>query len=364
MGDGQVRTERHRGRRLAAHEDGGPVSRSSPFEFVSWEELAGRPHVVVDGTPTTGTVLCLSHWPGTSCPAAFRADLSAQMAFAYLDAFDRHGAATAVTANHVDQDGLVSLFALSRPADALVRKDLLLDVATAADFGTFDSRRAARISMAVAALADPARTPLVGLPTDRPSRTGALLGELLGRLPELCDHPDRWRDLWAEEDASLSASQAALDSGRVTIEEVADVDLAVVTVDQDAPSLGGHRFGEGWAAGLHPMAVYNATDRLCVLAVRGRHYEFHYRYESWVQLCSRTPLPRKALQPLAERLNDEEAGPGRWVGDPVDELTPALRLDGADESTLPAARIQELVVDHLRRESSSWSPTRGDDQVA
>jgi hypothetical protein len=33
--------------------------------------------VVVDGSPTEGTVLCLTHWPGIAAPEAMRADLSA-----------------------------------------------------------------------------------------------------------------------------------------------------------------------------------------------------------------------------------------------------------------------------------------------
>ena len=42
----------------------------------------------------------------------------------------------------------------------------------------------------------------------------------------LGDRPERWRDLWAEEDATLRASEEALASGTVTISEVPDVDLA------------------------------------------------------------------------------------------------------------------------------------------
>ena len=52
-------------------------------------------------------MLCLSHWPGIGSPTEFAADLSAEMAFEYLAAFDRHGDAVAVSNNHFDQDGLV-----------------------------------------------------------------------------------------------------------------------------------------------------------------------------------------------------------------------------------------------------------------
>ncbi len=109
-------------------------ARSPALKFAPYTELAGAPNVVVDGSPTDGTVLCLTHWPGIAAPAEFAADLSAQMAFAYLGAFDRHDGAHAVSNNHFDQDGLVSLHALSAPEAALARRELLIEVARAGDF--------------------------------------------------------------------------------------------------------------------------------------------------------------------------------------------------------------------------------------
>ncbi len=104
-------------------------TRGRDLHYVAYGDLAGSPNVVVDGSPAEGTVLCLSHWPGIASPPEFAADLSAEMAFLYLDAFDRHGDAAAVSNNHFDQDGLVGLFALVAPADALPRRELLVEVA-------------------------------------------------------------------------------------------------------------------------------------------------------------------------------------------------------------------------------------------
>ena len=92
---------------------------SHRLRYVPYEELAGRDDVVVDGSPTDGTVLSLSHWPHLSIPPGLKADLSAEMALDYLDRFDLHGSAESVSNNHFDQDGLVSLFALVSPDAAL-----------------------------------------------------------------------------------------------------------------------------------------------------------------------------------------------------------------------------------------------------
>ncbi len=333
--------------------------RSSGLHYAPYGDLQGAPSVVVDGSPTEGTVLCLSHWPGIGSPPEFAADLSAEMAFEYVAAFDRHADATVVSNNHFDQDGLVGVFALVAPEDALARRALLVEIARAGDFAVTRSRTAARISMVLSAYADPERSPLPDLPTDDDARTAALYRDVLGRLPEICDRPDRWRALWAEEDEILTGSEAALAAGSAAISEVPDVDLAVVTVPERAPRGGGHRFGGQWVRGLHPMAVHNATNRGAVLTIRGRHYELAYRYESWVQFRTRAVRPRVDLVPLAERLSAaEEANGGtvQWAAEPVSALTPTLAPTAGEESGLDPAVVRTLIESHLRTTPPAWDP--------
>jgi hypothetical protein len=333
--------------------------RSPGLHYVPYGDMRGAPNVVVDGSPTEGTLLCLSHWPGIGSPPEFAADLSAGMAFGYLAAFDRHGDATVVSNNHFDQDGLVGVFALASPEEALARHTLLVEVARAGDFAVTGSRMAARISMVLSAYADPERSPLPDLPTDDDARTAALYRDLLGRLPEICDRPDHWRALWAEEDEILTRSEAALASGSVQITEVPDVDLAVVTVPERAPRGGGHRFGGQWVQGLHPMAVHNATDRGALLTIRGRHYEFAYRYESWVQFRTRAVRPRVDLLPLAEALTAAEAARGAtvpWAAERISALTPRLAPAARQESSLDPAVVRAQIETHLRATPPAWDP--------
>jgi hypothetical protein len=343
-------------------------TRCSSLHYVPYDELqAGVPSVVVDGSPAPGTVLCLSHWPGIGSPAQFAADLSAQMAYAYLDAFDLHEGASAVSNNHFDQDGLVSVFAMTEPDEALSRRELLVEVARAGDFAVTSSRRAARISMTISAFADPDRSPL----RDRSAATYAALDygkwvealhlELLGRLTELCDHPERHAELWAEEDATLTESEQALSRGTITIEEVPELDLAVVTVPDraDLHLSGGHRFGGEWVSGVHPVALHNATDRGALLMFEDGRPELRYRYESWVQFRTRVVRPRVDLVPLAERLDDEEgAGATLWHASPVSSLTPTLRLADGTHGALDPSRVRVLVEDHLRKSPPAWDPYR------
>jgi hypothetical protein len=323
--------------------------------FRPFAEVGLEPNVVVDGTPTTNTRLTLSHWPGSpTVPDDVQADLSAQMAFRYLDHTSAlHADATAVSNNHFDQDGLVGVFALSNPDAALPRRQRLEDLAAAGDFATYRDRDAARASMVVSALGDPERSPLADLPTDEGARVAALYVDAIGRLPELVDHVGRYEAIWADEDAVLSECEAAIAAGSVTIEERPDVDLAVV--DVGAPgSWWGHRFFGRRYDGFHPMALHNATDRGALLLVRGQSYRFTYRYESWVQYRSRDVRLRVDLEPLAAELSslDDVA----WSSDPVGGLTPELGpVDGAT-SALPAATVVDVVCRHLGSAPVAFDP--------
>jgi hypothetical protein len=328
----------------------------TPLRYAPYDDLAGRPNVIVDGSATDGTVLCLSHWPNTPVPAGLEADLSAQMALAYLSRFDLHAPAELVSNNHFDQDGLMSVYALVAPDAARARREYLIDIAAAGDFGTYTMRDAARVSMVIAAFADPARSPL---PATGDDRVAALYEDMLGRLPEVLEQPDRFRNLWADEDATLTESERLVQSGAVRIEEDLSLDLAVVFVPEDAPDAGGHRFGGGrWVHGLHPMAVNNATACFALLTVRGTRYEFSYRYESWVQYRSATPRLRVDLAPLAAELSADEPGDARWVFEDVGDLSPRLYLTDARESALDPAVFRARVEHALRTAPQAWDPYR------
>jgi hypothetical protein len=270
-----------------------------PMKFVPYHLLDGRPSVVVDGSPAPGTVLTVTHWPGYPPPAGIEDDLSAQMAFRLLERPDLvPGEAEAVSNNHFDQDGLVSIYAMVAPDDALRRRTFLEDVAFAGDFALCRDRDAARVSMVLSDIANGD-----DLPADYTERTGVLYSDVLGRLPELCDHVERHRDVWGDEDATLEASDAAFEDGRAVIEERTDVDLAVVTVAEDTPESGGHRFGGDWVTGLHPMAVNTRTERVSLARLRGRRYDVELRYEGWVHYRAgrSDPAATWPRSPLASR---------------------------------------------------------------
>jgi hypothetical protein len=310
------------------------------MRYRPYGELRDIPHVVVDGSAQPGTLLTLSHWPGSDCPAALRGDLSAEIAFNYLDRPDLHVDAGFVTNNHFDQDGLVGVFTLVRPDEALRHRDRLIDVARAGDFSRYHDRGAARASIAIAALG--------AATTDDPYPS------VMAELPHLLTHIEAYRDLWADEDAHIDETERALADGTITVVEHPELDLAVVRVPDDWHARTVHRFTATEAGAAHPAAVYNATDRFAVVTLGGGAPELRYRYETWILYASRRPRPRVDLTGLASDLTTR-ATSGRWVFDGVESLSPALHFEGED----PAIGDDEFVaavLDTLTAARVTWSP--------
>jgi hypothetical protein len=314
--------------------------------YLAYGQLDGVPNIVVDGAAHPDSLITLSHWPRSTTPAALRDDLSAQIAFHYLDHPELHVDADAVSNNHFDQDGLMSVYTLVDPPGAQARRDRVIDVARAGDFGTFQERDAARISWTIAMLE-------AELGDDQD-----YYSHLLDRVPELLDHPDRFRSYWADEDEHLDASEAALRSGAVRLEELEDLDLAVITVPETWPRRTVHKFTVSVPQAVHPGAVHNATDRFRLLYLQGPHYQLQYRYETWVRYMSRRPPGRIDLAPLAQELSAREPGSVRWVFDGVDAIAPSLHLIGAGAggSAIPPEQFRADVIQALATGASAWDP--------
>lgn len=330
------------------------------MRYVPYEAAGREPNIIVDGSATSSTQLTLSHWPHSGTPAGLKDDLSAGIVFRYLETPAFRVNATVASNNHFDQDGLVGLYTLLEPNDAWRRRELLLDVAAAGDFATYRYRAAARAAFTLAAFADPELSPLDNALFAPPyaELTTALHCELLPRLTEIMDHPDRYRRYWEAEDAWLAESEAALRSGRVTIHEIPSVDLAVVTVE---PGLGGgpaHRFAlpVGFRVRVHPMAVHNATRRFRILLAEGHRYQLQFRYETWVQYVSARPMPRVDLKPLAGRLTKAERGHGEWSFNSVASTLGRLEPVGAGDSSLPLDVLTRAVVAFLESAPPAWDP--------
>ncbi|MGH9101449.1 MAG: DUF6687 family protein [Acidimicrobiales bacterium] len=325
--------------------------------------LKGRPHILVDSGAVAGTVLSLSHWPASPTPAGLRRDTSAEIAIAYLGEALRDGSGPAawpaplVATDHLDQDGLAAAWALTQPEGALDRAPKLVALAEAGDFAVVSDRDAARASFALATLADPGRSPL-GAQTwqaDPCRRQSALGAELLARVGELLDDPVSSRHLWAEEDESLERGLAEIGSGRVVVEEVPDLDLAVVRVPQ-GPRLLATRFLDPVPSSCHPAAIHARTAASRLLVDDGGSFRLVLRYEGWVRTVRRRPKPRVDLSGLAEQLSAAEPGGTGWTFSGVSALVPVLEPEGGVHSELAFAGVRAATEHWLAAAPPAWGP--------
>ncbi len=336
----------------------------STFRYVPPQLLAGQAHVVIDGAPRRGTAYTLSHWPHTPTPAELDADLSTEIVRQALHHPESLPPDIDVASiDHYDVDGVVALALLVLDGLDAAHGPLLVEAARVGDFDVVTDPGAAIIAFALNALTDAnhgngtAQPASVGT-GDALEQAGTTAGEALGILRDLVDDPQRFESLWRPEWDAYEASTRALGRGWATIEEVPELDLAVVRVDPDHATAAGATWE---SAPLHRAAVHTATPRLRVATLAAGRMEFHYRYESWVRLRSRRPVPRVDLERLAHDLTAAETSSGRWRFDGAASVSGALHLVGGAASTIEPERFVDMVASELARLDDgppAWDPYR------
>jgi hypothetical protein len=334
------------------------VSPPDTVSYVPYHEIGDRPNIIVDGAPLKSTVLTLSHWPVNHTPEILKRDTSTAIVFAYLDSPEFYSPVDIVSNNHFDEDGLFSTFAVCRPEIALAHRDLLIGASLAGDFGIVRSRDAARLCFIIEAFTDPDLSPLdANLFADCERRQVVnFYQEMLGRLPSILDNIEAYEELWAEQDAQLELGQALIADGRVIIDETPELDLAVVHIPADLPTCTVHRYLQAEEAVIHPFAINSATQCSRIIRLQGSRFDFHYRYDSWLQLASRRPLLRVVFDGLIDKLNELEKAPGNWRADKVSDIIPRVCLEGTDESQIPAAEFVDTIKSHLQSAPVAWDP--------
>ena len=221
------------------------------MRYLPYAAASSEPNVIVDGTANDRTLITLSHWRRSGTPADLMADTSTAIVFNYLDRPDLHVPADVVSNNHFDEDGLVGIYALLEPEAAASRRDLLIDVAQAGDFGVFRNRRAARIAFAISAHADPATSPFPRpLLFDRPAPQveEGLYRALLDVLPRLLADVDH-----RVETPPLEGDLLGLDATLAPPRPVAGGEHGRQVRDPERPRLSSPPIGGGPpVAGEHP----------------------------------------------------------------------------------------------------------------
>lgn len=275
-------------------------------------------HLSVDGMTEAGPNL--SHWPGNRTPPRFKADLSTGicLAFARASQADKAtylGDARAVVNDHYDTDGFLSMLAVVRPEVALPREEICLAAAATGDYQSFQTVRAFAIDRIVQGLprspASPLAAEIAGLsPVETHQRCYRWLIE---HAEQVLDGPERWAALYEDELAQVRGEIDRARCGAVSRRIHPHAQLAVLHSREPL-----HRMTLNTVAGA--FRVLHLHDSPGGLLVR-----YHDRTESWFEVVSFSPPPRRDLRSLRGDLASLEGSDARpWAADPPTEPVPEL----------------------------------------
>ena len=297
------------------------------FTFFN-ERLNTLPFLCVDGVVEGG--LNLSHWPGNRTPAHLRADTSTEMALKLARDPGREDwlrGVSIVTNNHFDTDGLLSVFAVLRPDEALRHETELIQAARTGDFGEFTTPDAFKLDCVVTAFDDDQRSPIASELRGKSEhdRYQTVYDRLLSMLPGLLSSAAAHKPLWSARLAEYMKSMMRMrDVARVREHEAA----RLTVIETSEP--------------LDQMARFNVARHHRVLTATklpdGMLYEVAFQIVSWFDTVTPPRGGRFDLFGVAAELNRLEPGDaGRWTYSGDDSLESRLYRAGPGGEPVPSA---------------------------
>jgi hypothetical protein len=283
------------------------------FQFVA-DSYRGQTRAISCDGIVPGAALDLTHWQGNRTPRRFKADTSTEIALKFVaspEAAEEWSNAV-VCNNHFDTDGLLSIWALLEPEEAMDCLELLVAAAEAGDFDEWpELERGLWLDAAIRALAAGARD-------DEAAYQAAI-----PQLPGLIRNLDARRDLWGPEWEQLQSAVAALESQKLR------------TARYDSLCVLAHAPGQLEVPGPLLARQFLPGARRYLLAFEHSGDRFDYRYErpryAWADTVVRPVLAAPDTAALIEKLGPD------WTDEDLPGMTGIIRTRHA--LTVPPDRM-------------------------
>lgn len=302
----------------------------------------------------------ISHWPGHSTPEPLRHDLttgSALLLAGMTPALRKEllGEFSIVSNNHIDADGVLSAFCVLQPELALKHQDLILRTAANGDMSKWTGPDALALELTLMSEAEKFEPFYGATMTEQHLSNMADAYQHCFRLlkEELLEDPFAKPNGWQERHRQIFTDIEKIDAGDgIRISRFPQEDLVVIEADREMTVIGlRHAAGDLFRV----LLAYSDSD--------GTRYRFCYRAESWFDVVSIAPKPRKSLEGLGARLNElEQNKQSKWWSTPTDWVVPELgfgqptvgelqasRADPKLQNDPPSSLTLEAVVGELRR---------------
>ncbi len=320
------------------HPFGNRIKRWIPYEL----KEEGEDVLVVDCThPKNKTI---THHKGSTTPKEVRAgDTSTENVLHAIKTKHRYttkrGKVTKVTCDHFDIDGLISVFSLLHPNDAVMHEEVLVEAARIGEFREYDhvnvttpaSIKALRLCSYINQVEkEDFNLPFVG--NERENcllKYAHFLDYFKGHVIACgtCDveriHEEFELTMEGEEEFLKVLKDAKLvREHKNDIEKWLELSTTVVKLPEP----------------VHYYALFGATigTDTCVAIYSGNRYEIEHKYTTFVDIQTRETQPRLDLTHLAKTLNeleDEKTKSGfKWEVAGVTDTGPLLRLNDLSAS--------------------------------
>ena len=290
------------------------------------------------------TDLELSHWRPNTTPAEYRAGTSTEICFRFLDN-PRPGLWTVAVNNHVDVDGILSVYALIHSEHALAHRQTLIAAAEVGDFWGWGERPAQRVFQGITRLMNEGGEPK------------AIYAEAFRRIPNWIDGSDPETGPIDDSLAPLQTGRDLIREGQIPRREIGPrfVQYLIpqhIAGDDDDRATYVPEFNEAIShkAILWPQvrALWDA-ERVCLVSVERSSGWFHdlcFPGYLWADTegkwlvpgftfhdgMSRYEIHNERLLAAFEELQREETAPGQWslggtsgpFGDELQERFPVV----------------------------------------
>ncbi|MFT4542550.1 MAG: hypothetical protein ACI841_003379 [Planctomycetota bacterium] len=313
----------------------------------------------------------LGHWPGNRTPRELKHDLSTGCALRFMELPESERGRlseglVAIANNHVDTDGVLALFALLRPKEALARREALLQTAEAGDRFRTPTEAAFQLDQIITVLFDEKRSPWrahTGGMSRRERHEWCSL-RIVDELPAWLDGDiEALEDLWRGPLARLRSDREDLAAAQC--DDLVHLSSILWTAPMNrASTAAGETFFD---PGRHALFGATRADRVVVLgpSTAGTHCRMIIGTGSFFDLVDEQVPARPQLALLVARLNELEgsrdgdacawrsdaqdhASPELWFGVTKTGSFPTHALAYSRPSKLDALRIKSELIEGLR----------------